>query len=166
MLGGTDDVQVSEPLPSFAAFYPGVHDRVFRALALTLHDPDLAADAVHEALARAYARWPQVAAYDNPTGWVYRVALNWARSRFRRTAREILSAGPSPAGGAEMPEPADPELEAALQRLPVDQRAVVVLRLWLDWSVADVATALDIPPGTVKSRLSRALDRLRIELEG
>jgi RNA polymerase sigma-70 factor (ECF subfamily) len=49
--------------------------------------------------------------------------------------------------------------------LPVEQRAVVVLRVVHDWSEDDVAYALDIPVGTVKSRLSRALQSLRREVE-
>jgi RNA polymerase sigma-70 factor (ECF subfamily) len=55
-------------------------------------------------------------------------------------------------------------MQAALDRLAVDQRAVVVLRYYLDWSEARTAAALGIAPGTVKSRLSRALDRLAVLL--
>jgi RNA polymerase sigma factor (sigma-70 family) len=52
-------------------------------------------------------------------------------------------------------------LHDALGRLPDEQRAVLVLRYYLDLSVPDTATALGIPEGTVKSATSRALDRLR-----
>jgi RNA polymerase sigma-70 factor (ECF subfamily) len=62
------------------------------------------------------------------------------------------------------PEPIDPRVHNALRALDVDQRAVVVCRLLLDWSVEQTATALGIKPGTVKSRLSRALERLEREL--
>jgi DNA-directed RNA polymerase specialized sigma24 family protein len=48
-----------------------------------------------------------------------------------------------------------------LAGLSTDHRAVVVLRVWLDWSEAEVASALKIPRGTVKSRLARALEQLR-----
>ena len=58
----------------------------------------------------------------------------------------------------------EPELDAALAALPVEQRSVVVLRYLLDWSEFQTAEALDIAPGTVKSRLSRALDRLATQL--
>lgn len=150
---------------AFECFYSEVHDEVYRALVLTLRDPESAADAVHEALARAYARWDDVSGYTNPAGWVYRVALNWARSRLRRRVREVLTARPARGVAEEMPFPSDPAVDLALRGLPVEQRAVVVLRLHLDWSVDDVAAALDIAPGTVKSRLSRALDRLRERLE-
>jgi RNA polymerase sigma factor (sigma-70 family) len=140
--------------------------QVYRALLLTLRDPELVADAVHEALARALAQWEQVSTYANPVGWVYRVALNWARSRLRRLARELLTGQPPerrPA--ADVAAPSDPAVALALRGLPVEQRAVVILRLYLDWSIEEVAAALALPPGTVKSRLSRALDRLRERLE-
>lgn len=150
---------------AFERFYVEVHDEVYRALVLTLRDPEGAADAVHEALARAYARWDDVSRYANPAGWVYRVALNWARSRLRQRVREVLTARPARGVVEEMPSPSDPAVDLALRGLPVEQRAVVVLRLYLDWSVDDVAGALDVAPGTVKSRLSRALGRLRERLE-
>lgn len=150
---------------SFEEFYPEAHDAVFRALVLTVGDPELTADAVQEALARALARWDVVATYDNPTGWVYRVALNWTRSQFRRRAREFLMGRPPDRPGAPVPEPIDTRVTNAVAELPVGQRAVVVLRLYLDWPVEQVAAALGVSPGTVKSRQSRALARLRDRLE-
>jgi len=135
---------------------------VFRALALTLRDRALAAEATDEAMVRAYQRWPQVSGYANPGGWAYRVGLNWARSWQRKLRREVVEHdvdGHESAGvGVRLP---DPEVDAAVGALAVEQRAVLVLRLYLDWSVAEVAAALDLAEGTVKSRLARALDHLR-----
>ena len=59
---------------------------------------------------------------------------------------------------------ADPAIAAAIARLPLDQRSVVVLRYYLDWSTEEVAEALGVAPGTVKSRLHRALRRLESSL--
>jgi RNA polymerase sigma-70 factor (ECF subfamily) len=149
---------------SFEAFYRHNRQHLFRALALTLGDRDLAAEAADEAMARAYQHWRSVQAYDNQAGWAYRVGLNWARSRLRKRKREILS--------DKMPEDAtevrfaDPDLDRAVKGLPVDSRAVVVLRHYLDWSTDEVARALQIRPGTVKSRLHRAMAELRANLEG
>ncbi len=61
--------------------------------------------------------------------------------------------------------PDDHDLTVALARLSVTQRAVVVCRYLLDWSEEETAAALDIPVGTVKSRLSRALHTLATHLE-
>ncbi len=148
----------------FRDFFASHHRPVASALALTLRDDDLAADAAAEAMARAYQRWNEVSRYTNPAGWVYRVALNWARSRRRKLLREIFSSE-SPDREARSAPEIDPGLDAALAELPVEQRSVVVLRYLLDWSEFQTAEALQIAPGTVKSRLSRALDRLAVSLE-
>ena len=143
----------------FHAFYVGSRDRVGRALALTLHDADLAADAVDEAMVRAYQRWSRVATLDNPSGWVYHVGLNYGRSRLRRSLRR-------PPVGPDRLEFAvdDPAIARALEELSLDHRAVVVCRLLLGWSESDTAAALRIRPGTAKSRLHRAVAHLESKL--
>jgi len=147
---------------TFESFYQSTRQHVFRALALTLGNSDLAADAVDEAMVRAYQHWRTVSTYDNQAGWVYRVGLNWARSRLRRRKRELLSEAP-PEQSAEITF-SDPDLERAVMGLPIDARSVVVLRFYLDWSTDEVARALGIRPGTVKSRLHRAMADLREQL--
>ncbi|MFV1962322.1 MAG: sigma factor-like helix-turn-helix DNA-binding protein, partial [Acidimicrobiia bacterium] len=88
--------------------------------------------------------------------------FNWAISQKRKTRREIRVA--EPIGGSDRDPLPDPDLHRALVHLNMGQRAVVVLRYLLDWSEEDVALALEIPKGTVKSRLNRALAKLREEL--
>jgi RNA polymerase sigma-70 factor (ECF subfamily) len=146
----------------FDAFYASSWDDVYRPLAVTLRDPELAAEAVEEAMTRAYRSWRNVRDYENRPGWVYRVALNWATSYLRKTKREVHGTGPIDAAVA--PTHPDMDLYNALGHLDVKHRAVVVLRYLLDWSEVDVASALDIPIGTVKSRLHRGLGKLREEL--
>ena len=148
----------------FEDFYRSRREQVFRGLALTLRDRDLASDATDEAMARAYQHWRSVSGYNNPEGWVYRVGLNWARSRMRRTKREVRGFRLEDRPAAEL-VPADPALAAALEELPLQQRAVVVLRCYFDWSTEQVAKALGVPKGTVKSRLSRALEALESHVE-
>ena len=65
------------PALAFEDFYRGGRDRVVRALALTLGDAHLAAEATDEAMARAFQRWDRVARLDNPGGWVYRISGNY-----------------------------------------------------------------------------------------
>jgi len=157
----TDDEYRAE----FHEFYVTARDRVGRALALTLHDDDLASDAVDEAMVRAYQRWGKVRALDNPAGWAYRVGLNHARSRVRRVARRLTHGARAASPEASTDRlPADPAIVAALAALSVDHRSVVICRLLLDWSEADTAAALGIRPGTVKSRLARALAHLEPRL--
>ncbi|MGB8859901.1 MAG: sigma factor-like helix-turn-helix DNA-binding protein [Ilumatobacteraceae bacterium] len=131
---------------------------------MSIGDADLAADAVDEAMARAYARWSTVGALEHPAGWVYRVALNWTRSFHRRRRRTPPSWLAS--NGAGLDEvPMDPAVTAALHALPEAQRDVVICRLLLGWSEAFTASALRTRPGTVKSRLSRAVDALATQLD-
>jgi DNA-directed RNA polymerase specialized sigma24 family protein len=159
------DPEIVTTHPSFDDFYQAHRSSIGRALAVTLRDADLASEAVDEAMARAYQRWPHVRTLDNPGGWVYRVGLNWSRSFLRRSRRP---APPWIAGQLVSPGPMvmDPSIDRALGELSVDQRAVVVCRFLIGYSEAQTAAALGLRPGTVKSRLSRALDRLRVLLDG
>lgn len=152
-------VEPASTSASFEQFYRTNRTAVGRALAITLRDPELAADAVDEAMARAYERWTHVETLDNPVGWVYRVGLNWSRSFLRRATRPTpswLIANESTVD----PSGIDPAVDRALGELTVDQRAVVVCRLLIGYSEAQTAAALGIRPGTVKSRLNRATTRL------
>jgi RNA polymerase sigma-70 factor (ECF subfamily) len=148
----------------FDAFYRTSWQAVYRPLAATLGDVDLAAEAVDEAMARALARWGSVHHMGNPEGWVYRVAFRWAIDRLRRRRREraILPRLQSSQGSEEAL--VEPGLGSALAVLPLEQRAVVVLACAFDWSEREISEALGVRPGTVKSRLHRGLVRLREEL--
>ncbi len=159
--GATEEIEFSElrreGVPDFEVFYRRHHDSVCRALSLTLGDVDLAHEAAAEAMTRAYQRWTTVGKYQNPAGWVYRVGLNWARSLLRKLHGRPL---PAPRDGQDVALGVVNRLDTALAQLSAGQRSVVVLSFYLDWSERQIAEALNIAPGTVKSRLSRALDRL------
>ena len=159
-----------EPIPvgpeSFEDFYVNHRVDVYRALAVTLGDPQLAREAADEAMTRAYMHWRRVSFYENPAGWAYRVGLNWATSWWRKVHRE------HPVGqmtDSHEPPPASDESEihayAMLVSLPRPQRAVVVCRVLLQLSTAETAAALDTTEGTVKSRLARALTALRTTMD-
>ena len=155
-----DIVAASAPAPlprDFESFYRAHRDRIARALALTLGDVHNGAEAADEAMTRAFQRWRKVSGYHNPEGWVYKVGLNWARSGLRKRSREVLTVYLE--HSYEQPLP-DPSLDAALADLSVEHRSVVVCRYLLDWSVEQTSAALALPEGTIKSRLSRALERL------
>ena len=142
----------------FDAFFREHHMQMVRALGLTLGDADLGRDAAAEGFARALLRSSKVAGYAKQAGWVYRVGLNWARSRRRRASREHL--GLTVDGAAAVVPARSHELTRALRELSIEHRTVVVGRYYLDWSEAQLADALGVAPGTVKSRLSRALTHL------
>jgi RNA polymerase sigma factor (sigma-70 family) len=148
---------------NFADFYQLRREPIYRALAMTLRDEDMAAEAVEEAMARAYERWRSVSGYANQEGWIYRVGLNWATSRGRKARREIVTDRP-PEQASEDSLP-DPDLDRAIRELNVQARAVVVLRHYLDMTYEQMGDALSIPPGTAKSRLHYATEELRKLLE-
>lgn len=95
---------------------------------------------------------------------MYRVALNWSRGLFRKRKRELLT--DIDADGPRSDSLPDLDLIEAVEQLSLRHRAVVVGRFYLDWSTAEVAEALDVAEGTVKSRLSRALEQLASDLGG
>ncbi len=154
-----DLTPIIEP-PTFDAFYRQHRTGLIRAMAVTLHDLDAATDAVDEALARACQHWGRIRTLQSPAGWVYRVALNLGRSRLRRLGRR-LPGWALPTTTAPETTPIDPAIDQALAGLTVDQRSVVVCRLLLGWSEARTAEVLGVRPGTVKSRLSRAVGHLQ-----
>lgn len=143
---------------SFEVFYAEHRGSIGRALAVTLRDDQLASEALDEAMVRAFQRWAEVRRLESPSGWVYTVGLNWSRSVLRRASRsQSLSIDDRSSGSNHF---ADSDVDRALQALSVDQRAVVVCRYLIGYSEAETARVLGIRPGTVKSRLHRALNQL------
>ena len=164
-VGGHVSERAAQPSveAAFAGFYQRERDGLVRAVSLAVGDPALATEAVDEAMARAWQRWRTVSQHARPAGWVYRVAVNWARSVWRRLRRTHPTDTP-PDGGVAPPAPRDTELWAALEQLPSAQRDAIVLHHVLQWTNPEIAEALDVPVGTVKARTSRGLARLREEV--
>jgi len=164
--GGVDSQPSGHPSSGagleFSDFHRTHRDRLAAALAVTCGNLALGQDAADEALARALAHWPEVRHTSNPAGWTYRVGLNWTRNLLRRRRREDLL--------ARLPELADTDptvdidVGEALDRLDIEHRTVVVMRHLIGCSTAETAEYLGVAEGTVKSRLARALDRLRADL--
>lgn len=143
----------------FEAFWAKERNRLYRVLAVGLGDPELAGEAIDEAMARALQRWEKVASYDDPAGWVVRVARNWAVSWRRKLSRRPTVA----AERLDRPSQDDvPDLDVrrVLSGLPEQQRTLLAMRFVLDWEIGRIAAALEIPEGTVKSRLHRTLRQL------
>ena len=150
------------------------HQRVaFRAAYLILRDPDEAQDALQEGFVRAYralGRFRQ----GSPFGpWILTIVTNEAKNRRKaagrraglvlRAAEEASRADASPSSpeAALVATERRAELLGAIEGLPEDDRAVIGYRYFLDLSEAETAEILGCARGTVKSRLSRALGRLR-----
>ncbi len=147
----------------FDRFYELNNERLHRSLSVTLGDATLAADSLAEAMTRAFDRWAKICEYDNPSGWVYRVALNHSHKRWRSRSREQLSADPGLYAVPRFDESLV-HLADVLAGLPINQRAVVVLRYIDRLSTRETAEVLGIAEGTVQSRLSRARTELQRQL--
>ena len=143
--------------------------RLDAAAWLILRDGDLARDAVQDAMVRAWRDLPGLRDPDSFGPWLHRLTVNacldQARRRSRRHIEVELSPIDHPAVADAATQVADRDvIDRALARLDPEQRAVVVLRFFLDLSLPETAAALGIPVGTVKSRLHRSLDRMRISV--
>lgn len=133
------------------------------AVALACGSYAAAEDAVQEALVRAWMRSERGEQLESLPAWVTAVALNHTRSGWRRAlaerrARQRVSDRPRRTVAA--PTEDHVEVERALSALPRRQREVAVLRYLLEMSTAEVAAALGIGEGTVKSSLARARTHL------
>jgi RNA polymerase sigma-70 factor, ECF subfamily len=124
-----------------------------------------AQDLVQEAFSRAWERWDRIAGYEDPVGWVRRVAWNLAVSRWRRmrTAAMFLRREPAPAVAG--PEPDRVVLVRALARIPADQRRALVLYHMADMSVQQIAEQCGVAEGTVRSWLHRGRVALAARLD-
>jgi RNA polymerase sigma-70 factor (sigma-E family) len=124
-------------------------------------DTGLAEDLAAEALARTLVRWPKIRSYEFLDAWVLRVVTNLA---IRASATRAPTAADADVVGPDDVAILRVTLAQALRALPARQRDAVVLRYLVDMSEDDVAQALGVAPGTVKSHLHRAVARLRTTL--
>lgn len=131
------------------------------ARALLPCDAD-AEDAVGEAVLLAWQSFPRLRDPKAARAWLVKITINCARAQHRRTGRVTCLEDLEGVAG-EYHDPA-PTLWDAVCRLPEEQRSVVTLFYYEDWTVAQIARQLHVPQGTVKSRLSRAREKLRTML--
>ena len=138
-------MQPAEDHPVFEEFRRLHRERLYRAVTSVTREPDAAAEAVDWAMTQAAQSWDNVDDLTKPAGLVYRIALR--RAKWAGGRRSIAPPGTLP----------DPDVNAALARLPFRLRAVVVARFYLDWTPEEIATALRLSSRTVERRLRRAL---------
>ncbi len=156
----------AEKVAGVEALFSRHYAPLVRSLSFVALDRDLAADAAQEAFFQLYLKWDRISQYDDPIGWVYRVAINRCKDHRRaivRAARllEWVAGSMDRDGSSWTPEI---DFKDALRRLPGRQRTAAALHYVADLSVAQVAEVMDISEGAVKSHLSRARESLRAEL--
>lgn len=145
---------------SFEEYVAARWSRLVRSAVLMGADRHAAEDLVQTALAKCFVAWSRVSRAQEPDAYVHRVLINTLTDSRRRrwwgeTPTEVL-----PDGG--LPDAADEvvrgdALRTALLRLTLEQRQVLVLRYYADLTEAQIASALGVAVGTVKSRAARGL---------
>src|SRR5262245_6234382 len=149
------------------ALFADHYARLVRALTLVAGDPEVAADAVQEAFVKAHLKWRKISRYDDPIGWVRRVAINHIRDVHRRRERGRKALTRLATREVVVADPVEPdEFDRLLATLPTQQRAVIALFYVDGLSIAEIAAALELAEGSVKSHLHDARRRLRPILEG
>ena len=152
---------IPERFVSFESFYRVHYPPSVRLAHLLTNGASAAEDVVQEAFATVHGRYDQL---ERPAAYLRVTVVNgcrrWHRSvgREERRLRLVHPRDPQASLGAD-------EMADALRRLPHKQQTVLVLRYWGGWSESEIAEALACRPGTVKSLSSRALARLRKEIE-
>jgi len=150
---------------------------VFRLAYLFVGDPDEADDVAQDAFIHAYRGLDTFDLARPFRPWIMRITANLARNRLRSVSRYFHAAQrwfqANPEAAASTSAAENPALESAalwqaVKKLKVADQQAIYMRYFLEMSEAETAQVLQIPAGTVKSRLHRALDRLRewIDLEG
>jgi RNA polymerase sigma-70 factor (ECF subfamily) len=165
---------VAEPA-EFVALVPRHTDAMLRVAAALVGLAD-AEDAAQEAAVRAWQAWDSVRDRDSLRPWLLRITVNvchqWQRGGFGRRVR-LVEALPEDSSDLRAAHDAGPgasdhtgalDLRHAVNALGAELRLVVVLRYYAGMNATEVADVLNIPPATVRTRLKRAIDQLRLTL--
>lgn len=155
---------------AFADLAARIGDRMYAAAQHILRDPDRAEDAVQQAMVSIWRHLPSLEDPDRFVPWMFRIVVREAYAEARRRASwtrrppfaaEERTIQPDHAGGVI----ARDELERGFERLSIDHRTVLVLKHVAGLSNGEIADALRIPEGTVRSRLYNGIQGLRAALE-
>ena len=143
-------------------------DEAYRLARAILRDSTDAQDATHDAFEQAWRKWSTLRDPARFEPWFDRILVNTCRDRLRSGRRQAtdISVEVAIAAGDPFAQAHDRDVLAnAIGTLPPDHRVVVALRYYRDLPVQEIANRLDIPAGTVQSRLHYALKRLHAAID-
>jgi len=161
-----EEVPVATETLAFELFFEAERRRLFHALYVMTGSAHEAEELAQDAFLRIWERWERVGAMDDPVGYLYRTAMNLARSRSRR----IIRAARTPFSSERSVEPYGPTdtrdaVVRALARLSPRQRHAIVLVELLDRSTEEAADLMHISASTVRSLTSEARKAMRTAME-
>jgi RNA polymerase sigma-70 factor, ECF subfamily len=156
-----------EAFTSVVLFYG---DRLYSVAFRILRDSTRAEDAVQQAFLTAWRELPKLRDDSRFEAWLYKLLVNGCRAELRHVVRwqpglRLVTDNESPVDDAQLSVAVRDELERAFRHLSIDHRAVLVLHHYMGMSTDEVGRALDIAPGTVRSRLHHARQHMRAALE-
>ncbi len=155
---------------AFASIARGAADRLFSVAHRILRDVGRAEDAVQQTLVTAWRELPGLREVDRYDAWLHRILVHACYAEAKQARRWSANVRLLPNDSLSEPDAAvgvanRDALERGFRRLPPEQRAVFVLRYYLDWPLGRVAETLGTPLSTVKSRLTYATSTLRAALD-
>ena len=156
---------VGESAPSFEAFYEDTHARLYTALCLVTGSRDEAEEVMQEAFVRIWERWDRVGRLEEPTGYLYRAAMNLVRSRYRRTSlalRRTVGLAPKTDDLSAVEDRL--VVARALRTLTQTQRAAVVLISMFGLPSEEAGRILGMKPSAVRTLAARARASMRDEV--
>jgi len=153
---------------SFTALYRDHHAAV-RSILFRFKVRDLE-DLLQEVFLKAYRKQDMFRAEASPRSWLIRIAINVAKDHLKHshTKRETALLEPEQVAGSEAKGPLADIIEACMDQLHVQHREILILCVIEGYSMKEAATILEIPEGTIKSRLSSARQDMmkRLKAEG
>jgi RNA polymerase sigma-70 factor (ECF subfamily) len=154
-------------LADFAGFYERTYAGAYRLAFGIVHEPALAADVTQDAYVAAYRHRDRFRGDAPSAAWLHRIVVNEALAalRRRRSASTVVDLSPLLAPDGAPRSDARLALLQALDVLPGQQRAAVILRYYHDYDYATIAQILETTSTNVGAMLSRALDRLKVALD-
>ena len=165
MVGEHHDRNLGTVRTDIESLFRAHYGRLVRALTVVSGSQEAAADAVQEAFVKAHQKWRTVGEYDDPVGWIRRVAINRLRDGHRGDVRKERALVRLAAGAPDTVDAAEPtdsdQLGAAMADLPKQQRLSLALYYLEGLSVAETAAALELSEGAVKYHLHQGRERLR-----
>jgi RNA polymerase sigma-70 factor (ECF subfamily) len=155
---------------AFASLARGSADRLFAVAHRILRDVDRAEDAVQQTLVTAWRELPGLREAERFDAWLHHILVHACYAEARRARRWTANVRVLPADGPTSRDTTQDvvdrdTLDRGFRRLPPEQRAIFVFHHYLGLTLGEIADTLDVPLGTVKSRLRYATNTLRAALE-